>query len=101
MQQAAAEERCEVVDPSDPALATRKELSKTIDMLLWGLAVLLLCTCCPLGLLFSVVLSVVSGSGVLDGVLDASPRVEQRFCGATPCSAACSATAGPAVPCPA
>ncbi|KAL4421708.1 hypothetical protein ABPG77_010652 [Micractinium sp. CCAP 211/92] len=58
VQQAAAEERCEVVDPSDPALATRKELSKTIDMLLWGLAVLLLCTCCPLGLLFSVVLSV-------------------------------------------
>lgn len=56
-QQAAGEERCEVVDPSDPALATRRELSKTIDMLLWGLAILLLCTCCPLGLLFSVVLS--------------------------------------------
>ncbi|KAL4457616.1 hypothetical protein ABPG75_012481 [Micractinium tetrahymenae] len=52
-----AEERCEVVDPSDPALATRRELSKTIDMLLWGMAILLLCTCCPLGLLFSVVLS--------------------------------------------
>lgn len=59
-QQAASEERCEVVDPSDPARATRRELSKTIDMLLWGLAILLLCTCCPLGLLFSVVLSLVS-----------------------------------------
>lgn len=32
-------------------------MAKTIDLLLWGLAVVFLCTCCPLGLVFSLALS--------------------------------------------
>ena len=56
-QQPAAEQPCPVVSPPDPAAATRREISKLSDLLLWGLAVALVCVCCPVGLLFSVALS--------------------------------------------